>query len=71
MVDGSQFTGNFAGDSGGAIRNGGTLTLSFSVFRGNFATNGGGISNSTHDAVLRQVGNTFSDNIGEDCHGCD
>ena len=63
-VDSSQFSENSAGDSGGAIRNDGTLTLSFSVFRGNSATYGGGISN-THNAVLRQVGNTFSDNIGE------
>jgi hypothetical protein len=52
---------NGRGDSGGGIRNTGTLNVSNSTFSGNSASNGGGISNEWGGIVVVSNG-TFSGN---------
>jgi len=72
-VTGSTFTGNQAGDGGGAIDNGdfgggGTVTVSDSTFSGNSAHDGGAIDNADHSGTgaLTVSDSTFSGNSARD-----
>lgn len=52
LVEDSQFHGNSASDDGGAVLNGGDLTINTSTFQANSATGGGAIDNGSGSLTI-------------------
>lgn len=52
LVEDSQFHGNSASDDGGAVLNGGDLTINTSTFQSNSATGGGAIDNGSGNLTV-------------------
>ena len=69
-ISNSSFDGNRVRDGGGALQVfSGTAHVTDSTFTGNKAHEGGAIV--AIRSTVEQSGNTFSDNVGGDCVGCE
>ena len=69
-ISNSSFDGNRVRDDGGALQVfSSTAYVSDSTFTGNRAHEGGAIY--VFRGTVEQSGNTFSDNVGGDCFGCE
>ena len=69
-ISNSSFDGNRVRDNGGALQVfNSTAYVTDSQFSGNKAHEGGAIS--VYRGTVERSGNTFSDNVGGDCFGCE
>ena len=69
-ISNSSFDGNRVRDNGGALQVfNSTAHVTDSQFSGNKAHEGGAIS--VYRGTVERSGNTFSDNVGGDCFGCE